>query len=230
MKFSLLFLLAFAFSCSPAENEENNQNNAGQTEDLSREIRISDFSKAQDSIRNEILKSKSEESLKGSVVEELYVRDLVKKMGDMLTFNLPFDLHGFDCGAPDCYTTDLSFTIPFNGDLTFPDQIIFKLSEAGCIEKDLILRDTMRLENHSARFVNYYCIELDSRLIIMSKDERHDFVYYFPDSSIHITDIERVNEAIDQALENDGIAFNPYRSSHLTSLKYDRTLQKLNGL
>lgn len=92
------------------------------------------FEEVQDSLRQVLLDSKSNENLKAGLLQEFYLRALVDQKEDKILFNLPFNIHGLDCGAPDCYSTDISFSIPLSEPLEFPDKIDFKLIEQGCIE------------------------------------------------------------------------------------------------
>ncbi|MCP4457111.1 MAG: hypothetical protein GY816_03640, partial [Cytophagales bacterium] len=61
-----------------------------------------DWDTEQDLIRNELVKSKPQNFLIGSLLEELYIRNVISFSENELDFTLTFDLHGFDCGAPDC--------------------------------------------------------------------------------------------------------------------------------
>ncbi|CAN0603471.1 unnamed protein product, partial [Ectocarpus sp. 12 AP-2014] len=69
------------------------------------------YQKAQDSLRTLLLASKPNANLKSSVLEELYIRGFVDQVGNNIKFELPFNVHTTDCGAPDCFTTDISFEI-----------------------------------------------------------------------------------------------------------------------
>ncbi|WP_375558990.1 hypothetical protein ACE193_14760 [Bernardetia sp. OM2101] len=92
----------------------------------------------QDSIRNTILKSKPNATLKSNFFQEFYIKGFVKQVDDKIEFDLPFDLHSFDCGAPDCYSTKLNFTIPAKKPVKFPKQITCVFLEKGCdIENEI---------------------------------------------------------------------------------------------
>ncbi len=43
---------------------------------------------------------------------------------------ISFDLHGCDCGAPDCYQTDFRFDLNDIG----KEQLMIRIEESGCVE------------------------------------------------------------------------------------------------
>ena len=73
------------------------------------ESTILEWDKYQDSLRSLILRKKENKLLKESFLQEMYIRNIVSISKDSLFVRLPFNLHGPDCIAPDCYTTDISF-------------------------------------------------------------------------------------------------------------------------
>ena len=68
-----------------------------------------------DSVDGNFLKQNvDEENLKDSTFVEQHLKamfenDIISITEDSLFFVIPFDIHGFDCGAPDCYETVVSF-------------------------------------------------------------------------------------------------------------------------
>ncbi|HEX6169950.1 MAG TPA: hypothetical protein VFZ33_09665, partial [Chitinophagaceae bacterium] len=63
----------------------------------STELTILEWQKQQDSIRNEILKTKKNQVLKKSFLQEMYIRNVASILRDTLFVTIPFDLHGADC-------------------------------------------------------------------------------------------------------------------------------------
>jgi len=179
------------------------------------------FSETQDSLRTLLLNSKSNESIKTSILQELYIRDLVNQVNDDIIFNLPFDLHGLDCGAPDCYSTDISFKIPASNSILFPEKINFALYEHGCGERNISVNGIFELVEQSVEYVNYYSKELKSNLIIKAGTE----LYYYPHekpSSVKAETIDYMFNTYEFEKENVIV---PYRSSIMMSNEYEYFLR-----
>lgn len=132
----------------------------------------------QDSLRNHILSKKPHETLKSCLFQELYIWDYIKEQKDYFLFELAFDLHALDCGAPDCYRTNISFKIPKGDSLIFPKTIAFKFSETGCIKKKSIKSEFELIES-SEDYVQYYSKELKSTIVFFNEDGEGEHVYYF---------------------------------------------------
>lgn len=84
-----------------------------------------DWEKHQDSLRKKILKGKKSKILKESFLQEMYIRNVATIFNDSVAVNIPFNVHGPDCGAPDCYSTDISFSLKLDDKLIFPENIQF---------------------------------------------------------------------------------------------------------
>ncbi|TDG35630.1 hypothetical protein EZJ43_13505 [Pedobacter changchengzhani] len=118
MKFTFFILSLIIISfCSCKENRKvgTTQTKVASKNNSTKIKKVSEkeltFEETQDSLRKLILNSKPNENLKSSILQELYIRGLVNEEHGKIKFDLPFNLHGFDCGAPDCYSTDLKFEI-----------------------------------------------------------------------------------------------------------------------
>jgi len=189
-----------------------------------------DWEAYQDSLRTELVKSKSPNFLIGSLLEELYIRNLVSVSYRELTFNIPLDLHGFDCGAPDCYSTDLSFSFPHDHQLSFPDELSYNIYEHGCVDSELRTSRTLKLVEHGDNFVNYYSTDQQSNLVIIGKDERQEYVYYFSEVELNEIKASLINELLDNFPEDEPTESPPYRSTQLLTKEYEQFLNKENGL
>ncbi len=179
------------------------------------------FEETQDSLRKVLLKSKLNKNLKSSLLQELYIRGLVAQENDEISFNLPFNLHGLDCGAPDCYSTDISFRIPSKEPIEFPDKIDFKLFEHGCVDEEETENSVFELKEKSQDYVNYFSEESKSNLII----KRNGDLYYYPhlkSNSISINTIDKMFE--NGKFEDAEIA--PYQSTVMTSNEYEHFIKK----
>lgn len=219
MKYVVLLLSSILFSCSSGGGMRGNLQHQIETDHNDIEAEIDPqllFEKSQDSLRKVLLASKPNENLKASLLQELYIRGLVNPKGDNISFKLPFDLHGIDCGAPDCYSTDISFEIPLTKPVEFPDEIEFKIHEYGCVDTETIINSTFRLTENLPDYVNYYSIELKSNLVI----RKNGTLYYYPHLKSGSVDLETM-ERIFQDSDLDTIEIVPYQSTGMTANEYE---------
>jgi hypothetical protein len=143
---------------------------------------VFDWQQHQDSLRNEILKIKENEILKNSFLQEIYIRNVVTISNDSLHFNIPFNLHGPDCGAPDCYSTDISFTFKIGDTLIFPKHLPFKEHEHGCIDKPKHLSGEFILIEETDKYIIYHSIKPKRTLVLFSSSkETGTTAFYFTD-------------------------------------------------
>tara|TARA_R110002073_G_scaffold302252_1_gene469863 strand:- start:7 stop:555 length:549 start_codon:yes stop_codon:yes gene_type:complete len=178
------------------------------------------FQKRQDSLRNELLKVKNDKLLLNSVFEEHYIRGLVTNEKSYLKFELPFNLHGPDCGAPDCYTTELEFEISNSSTLKLPEKIKINGSEYGCVENQNWSNDFKLVESNE-QMVNYYSAELKSNLYFTKKGR----LIYFPHEkgkSISLKELDKMYEN----WEFDDAELAPYLSTVMTTMEYETFMDK----
>ena len=228
MKVLIIFLSLLIISCSSKQNkEEIVVQNEEPTTEITYETKETttatekSFEETQDSLRKVLLGSKPNENLKSSILQELYIRGLVVQENDEITFNLPFNLHGLDCGAPDCYTTDISFRISANEPIEFPDKIDFKLFEHGCVDKEETTNSVFELNEESQENVNYFSEELKSNLII----KRNGELYYYPHMKSSSIGVKTINEMFENG-EFDDAEIAPYQSTVMTSNEYEHFIKK----
>ena len=216
----LLFVIFFTFqnSGSEAQDEVINSN----TLDNVITNKTGTFSSVyfQDSLRGALLERKTNDNLKSSVLQELYIRGLAKEVDQMITFFLPFDLHSFDCGAPDCYSTDITFKIPLSNPISFPSQIQFKLREHGCgIDEEIIIEDVFDLMEESTEYVNYYSDNIKGSLVILGTKRG---LYFFPNvtpGGIAVNEIEKLLESLEESMKMTNQI--PYQSTIMIKKEYD---------
>lgn len=79
---------------------------------------------------------------------------------DWFRFDLGFDLHGPDCGAPDCYTTHLSLSTKLDTHNQKINDLEGEIYESGCSENQAIRK---------VKFEVLFC----SASILMLKDEKN---------------------------------------------------------
>ncbi|PKP24696.1 MAG: hypothetical protein CVU03_11140 [Bacteroidetes bacterium HGW-Bacteroidetes-2] len=181
---------------------------------------MENFQKRQDSLRNELLKIKNDKLLLNSVFEEHYIRGLVANGKNSLKFKLPFNLHAPDCGAPDCYTTELKFEILNNSPLKLPKKIKINGKEYGCVESQNWSSEFKLVESNE-QLVNYYSAELKSNLYFTKKGR----LIYFPHKkgkSISLTELDKMYEN----WEFDDAELTPYLSNRMTTMEYEHFMDK----
>ncbi|MCF6288465.1 MAG: hypothetical protein L3J53_04420 [Proteobacteria bacterium] len=228
MKFAFFFFSLLIISCTQEIKEEINE----RTEVVSEKIITNNekiinseltFEETQDSLRALILISKPNKNLKSSILQELYIRGLVNQEDDKIKFELPFNLHGFDCGAPDCYSTDITFEIIAKEPIEFPKIIKFKLLEHGCgVEREIPENGIFELVEQSPKYVNYYSNKQKSNLVILGEKRK---LYYFPDTKPNSIKVDLIDKIFDKYNEEDTNAIVPYQSTIMTTNEYENFIE-----
>ncbi|NME70081.1 hypothetical protein [Flammeovirga aprica] len=156
---------------------------------------------------------KREKFTSEDIISKLIEVGFVTIQNDKISFELPFDLHEMDCGAPDCYTTMVRFSIPHQKTILFPPQISVELEEDGCMDNLERYKGEFILKEQTDSFINYYSDELQSNLIIKTGGE----VYYYPHEMKKSVSVQQLNEMFESfRFEDEGVAV-PYRISKLVS-------------
>ncbi|SNR16507.1 hypothetical protein [Tenacibaculum jejuense] len=231
MRVALVLVIYILFSCGEKKQEhkvvqkvtkEKEEVNQLKEKLLEEEQRLE---KERKELRQKLLASKPDENLKNSLLAELYLRNLVHRHENTLGFNLVFDLHGFDCGAPDCYRTIIKFKIPYAAPISFPKTIPFSFIEEGCgIEKEISRTGIFQLQEESEIGVNYYSKSEQSNLIIQKEDTQTK-LYYFPnikEGKIQLKSLNQFIESIDETSEESNA---PYTSGIMNMYDYSIFLQ-----
>lgn len=229
MKLIFFFFSLLIISCSSKENKvninectevETEKTNTENNELINMELT---FAETQDALRNQLLNSKPNENLKSSILQELYIRGLVNQVDDKIKFSLPFDLHGFDCRAPDCYSTDITFEIIAREPVEFPRIINFKLLEHGCgIESEISENGLFELVEQSTKYVNYYSKNQKSNLIII--DGKRE-LYYFPNTKLNSIKVDAIDKMFDDYDEETTYAIVPCQSTIMTTNEYENFIK-----
>lgn len=228
MKLIILFFSLLIISCGSKEKTSRKDDYTGTSEKtISQNNTLINsklsFEKTQDSLRKTLLNSKPNENLKSSILQELYIRGLVNQVDDKIKFNLPFNLHGLDCGTPDCYSTDILFEITAKNPIIFPEIINFKLLEHGCdIEQEITESGVFKLVEQSSKYVNYYSENQKSNLIILNEKKA---LYYFTDVKPNIIKINLLDKIFDEYSELNLNALTPYQSTIMTTNEYENFIE-----
>lgn len=221
MKETLIIFCLLIFSCSSNDN--------GAKADGLPEIQVKfendekkvikkpnpTFEETQDSLRKILLASLPNENLKSSILQEFYIRRLVNQINEEIIFKLPFDLHGNDCGAPDCYSTDISFAIKTSEPVKFPKKIDFELFEHGCVDHEILMSGEFVLHEKTSVYVNYFSKDLKSNLILKKNGE----LYYFPHLSSKSISVETLDEMFNNN-EFEGAKLAPFQSTIMNAKDY----------
>ncbi len=145
---------------------------------------------------------------------------------DTLFFSLPFNLHGFDCIAPDCYSTDLTFNFKFKDSLLFPIQLPFKIHEHGCVKKEINSAGVFQLIESDKNLIAYHSVANKSTLVIFKTDERKEFIYYFVGVGPKTIKGNLIQKIFDEYNEEDPKSIVPYRSTIMSGSEYEFFLNK----
>lgn len=187
-------------------------------------LKSDDWDVNQDSLRALILDSKPNNLLKGSLLEELYIRGIAGISNDSVFVEIPFNLHSLDCGVTDCYTTEVHFAFSHNNQsLIFPQDLSYSITETGCVDSENYVSGEMNLIDFSAEYVNYYMPDQQSSLVIIRKDERKEYAYYFPNVDSDSIKVDQVSEIL---LHLADTVTAPYRSSVLLHSEYEAFLDQ----
>lgn len=195
----------------PVEQAQNNQSSGTQSE----------FVSYKDSLRNDILSHKDNTVLKGSFLEEFYIRNVVRVNGDSLYATISFDLHGPDCGAPDCFTTEVSFHFFLGDSLVFPDKLAFQEFESGCVENESKLNGLFQRTEQTDQYVIYHCSSYHRTMVLFSTlAETETSAYYF--TQVNRKDINGKNVlTITEQYEASENSHYPFTSSVLSTCEYE---------
>ena len=228
---SQIFLLVFILSsCFVQTKEKTVQANTSVATDTTKKeaFRKTKFNtepktweEKQNNLRDSILNSKPNTILKSDFLQEFYIRGIVSQEENNIKFDLPFNLHSLDCGAPDCYTTNLSFVIPVAKANDFPKKVTCQLYEEGCISKTPIHKtiefSLFEKTNHS---LNYYSDAEKSNLVLIG-NKQNASIYYFTNveaNTIKVNLVEQLLQEYDEQNPNNSF---PYQIWKMTTNEYE---------
>jgi len=190
------------------------------------EPEIVDWEKHQDSLRNEILNGKKNKFLRESFLQEMYIRNVVTISKDSLVVNIPFNLHGPDCGAPDCYSTDISFTFKLADIFIFPKNLQFQEHEHGCVDKELKLSGIFQLVEETENHVIYYSTKYKRTLVIFNSNEKNGTTaFYFTGVGQNRINGQNVYTIMNDYNEDDKNSIYPFTSWVLTTNEYENFIR-----
>jgi hypothetical protein len=180
------------------------------------------WEKHEDSLRHEILKRKENNILKESFLQEMYIRNVVSVLKDSLFVSIPFNLHGPDCGAPDCYQTDVSFSFKLGDTLRFPKELQFQEHEHGCVDKEIKISGVFQLKEVSSNHVIYHSTKYNRTLVLFNTNkESGAYAFYFIQVGPDRINGKNVFKIMKDFNEEDKNSIYPYTSRVLSTSEYE---------
>lgn len=136
--------------------------------------------------RNELKERERTDSIQKIIFKNKFINlfnenDVLSIIDDTLNFSFDFNLHGFDCGAPDCYSTFVDFSFPMTDSIIFPLTLDIKEYTAGaCMEAKAPKYHTFFLAENSNGFLIYNSRGARKSLVLNTNNENFDNkAYYF---------------------------------------------------
>ncbi len=188
-------------------------------------LNLSDWEQYQDSLRSEILKHKENKILKKSFLQEIYIRNLTEVHNDSLFVTIPFNVHSNDCGAPDCYTTEVSFSFKLTNILTFPKTIQFYEERYGCFDQYEKFSGVFQLIEQNSKYIIYHSSKYKRTLVLFSSyKEVGTSAYYFTDVNRDSINGKNIYTIRDEYNEDDPQLSYPFTSTILNTPEYEHFL------
>jgi hypothetical protein len=199
----------------PALTKERQVNNVT-------ELTLPEWEKYEDSLRNVILRQKDNKVLKESFLQEMYIRNAVTVSNDTVIIEIPFDLHGPDCGAPDCYSTAIRLSFKLQGKLIFPENVQFQEHEKGCVEKEVKLSGNFRLVEQTGSHIIYHAAKHKRTLVLFrSVKTTGSAAWYFTNAGAGRINGKNVYTVIQNYNEEDENSIYPFMSWILKTNEYE---------
>lgn len=200
-----------------ANNTDINKNN--------NDYNLSDWEQHQDFLRCKILKHKKNRILKDSFLQEIYIRNLTEVYNDSVFVTIPFNVHSNDCGAPDCYTTKVSFSLKLTSTLTFPKTMQFNEEVYGCINQHEKFSGVFQLIEQTSKHIIYHSSKHKRTLVLFSSyKENGTSAYYFTDVNRNSINGKNIYTIRDEYKESDPQSNYPFTSTILNTPEYEHFL------
>lgn len=152
----------------------------------------------------------------------MYIRNVARPFKDSVFISIPFNLHGNDCIAQDCYSTDVSFSFKLGDTLKFPEKLYFREHEHGCVDKETRIADFFQLKELNTDLV-IYCSDKSNRTIVLfrTKKESGAYAFYFTKVGPERINGKNVYKIMDKYNENDKNSIYPFTSWVLSTNEYE---------
>lgn len=186
------------------------------------ELAMPEGERHEDSLRSAILRKKENAVLKESFLQEMYIRNVATISSDSVFVTIPFNLHGPDCGAPDCYSTDIHFSFKLDATLVFPKTFQFQEHEHGCVDKEKKLSGSFELVEETRKHVIYHSGKHKRTLVLFrSNKENGTTAYYFTGVRQNRINGQNVYTIVKDYNEGDTNSVYPFTSWVLTTNEYE---------
>lgn len=178
---------------------------------------IEDNDHIEDSIRNILYNQKSNKVLKESFLGELYIRGVIEPEEDSLVFQFDFDLHAYDCGAPDCYYNRFTFAIKWDQQkVEFPEDILVTDAQDGCIPGKTSKSRFKKLESNKTNIL-YYSSSAKQHLVIGSEASKVSYMMCFDGTAIDDIRLNNLIKLTQNPVEEENA---PWRSTQIETIEY----------
>lgn len=168
---------------------------------------------------------------KNSCLEEFYLQGFAKTTKDSIKVHLPFNLHAFDCGAPDCYTTEVNFSLAKENPIIFPDSLPFWEEQWECMEK-YQFSDVYELIETTHKHVIYHYTSKQRTLVLYFPKIRGSWsgdAYYFVGvgrKRFNGKNIHTVHENYDDNKPESEWNKKPYMITNFNRVEYEFILEE----
>lgn len=170
-------------------------------------------------IKQQLLQKLPDTALKNSPFQELYLKDMIQDSANVYYVNISFNLHGFDCGAPDCFATDVSFHIDkqsLTQQVSTP--LVYQASTAGCgYETPSVYQGKFNVMTFNRDSLVLQDSEMFNTLYILRNDSNQIYAYYYENVDSNYKDMMPY-QSFD--IDNE-LSIHPYMNTSLRSFEYE---------
>lgn len=144
-------------------------------------------------------------------------------------------MHGADCIAEDCYSTDVSFSFKLGDTLFFPEKVQFREHEHGCVDKETRISSFFQLKELNADLVIYRSDKYNRTLVLFRADKKSGaYAFYFTKVGPERINGKNVYKIRDKYNEEDKILFTHlqagfYLRMNMRILYRNKNLHNLGG-
>lgn len=179
------------------------------------------WEKSQDSLRQVVLNRKENTILKESFLQEFYIRNVLRIDKEKVILNIPFNLHGLGCMAPDCYSTDVILSLSLSDSLVFPRLVEFEEYEHGCVEQESKLVGQFQLKEKNNKRIIYSSNDPQRHLMLLSNESERGIAYYFYDIELEKITNKNLDDLLLALEVFDGGSKYPHKSFILSTNEYE---------
>lgn len=181
---------------------------------------LQDYDQYQDSLRCVLKQLKNNRAFSNPFLEELYLRDLFSMKKDSVKFMIPFDSHSNDCGAPDCYVTQVEFVLAYSDSILLPDSLKITYRDVGCYNQFTIPSTSyFYLINRGVDILVYYNWYYRASLVFFTeqgKKKSSSYSFFIENVDISELSVKKIYDMRDNYEIDDEHNIYPYTSTKLS--------------